>query len=52
VSFFNDLMGLNMGNNGSALETLAAFAICFVAGVASTMGVGVYAKLAKRKKNI
>lgn len=33
-----------MGNNGSSLETLAAFAICFVAGVVSTVGMGVYAK--------
>ena len=33
-----------MGNNGSALETLAAFAICFVAGVVSTLGMGVYSK--------
>lgn len=33
-----------MCNNNSPLETLAAFAICFAAGVASAVGMGVYAK--------
>lgn len=37
-----------MGNNSSSLETLAAFAICFVAGVVSTVGMGVYAKWVNR----
>lgn len=31
-----------MGNNTSPLETLAAFAIVFVAGVVSTAGIGAY----------
>lgn len=38
-----------MGNNNSSLETLAAFAICFVAGVVSTVGLGVYTKWVKSK---
>lgn len=33
-----------MGNNNSSLETLAAFAICFVAGVVSTIGLQAYTK--------
>lgn len=37
-----------MGNNNSPLETLAAFAICFVAGVVSTVGMGVYSKWVKK----
>lgn len=35
-------------NNNSSLETLAAFAICFVAGVVSTVGMGVYTKWLKK----
>lgn len=31
-----------MGNNTSALETLAAFAIAFVAGAVSTAALGTY----------
>ncbi len=37
-----------MGNNSSPMETLAAFAICFVAGVVSTVGMGVYSKWLKK----
>lgn len=40
-----------MGNNGSTLETLAAFAICFVAGVVSTVGMGVYTKWLKSERD-
>ncbi len=40
-----------MGNNNSPLETLAAFAICFVAGVVSTVGMGVYAKWVNTKNH-
>lgn len=36
-----------MGSNNSSLETLAAFAICFVAGVASTVAMGLYTKWLK-----
>jgi hypothetical protein len=39
-----------MGNNNSPLETLAAFAICFVAGVVSTVGMGVYTKWISRSR--
>ena len=37
-----------MGNNNSSLETLAAFAICFAAGVVSTVGMVFYTKWTKR----
>ena len=40
-----------MGNNSSSLETLAAFAICFVAGVVSTVGMGAYAKWVKKSQS-
>lgn len=37
-----------MGNNNSPLESLAAFAIVFVAGVISTVGLGKYIDRVKR----
>jgi len=40
-----------MCNNNSPLETLAAFAICFAAGVASAVGMGAYAKWIKNPIN-
>ncbi len=38
-----------MINNNSPLETLAAFAIVFVAGVVSTAGLGTYISGLRRK---
>lgn len=38
-----------MINNNSPLETLAAFAIVFVAGVVSTAGLGAYISGLRRK---
>lgn len=38
-----------MINNNSPLETLAAFAIVFVAGVVSTAGLGAYIGGLRRK---
>lgn len=38
-----------MINNNSPLETLAAFAIVFVAGVVSTAGLGTYINSLRRK---
>ncbi len=40
-----------MGNNNSPLESLAAFAIVFVAGVISTVGLGKYIDRVKRDEN-
>ncbi|MEJ2795880.1 hypothetical protein WAE56_20965 [Iodobacter sp. LRB] len=37
-----------MGNNNSSLESLAAFAIVFVVGVISTVGLGKYIEKVKR----
>ena len=37
-----------MGNNTAPLESLAAFAICFVVGVLSTAGFGAYIAKLKR----
>lgn len=37
-----------MGNNNSPLESLAAFAICFVAGVVTASSLGAYIKRLKR----
>lgn len=48
MSFFNNLKEKDMCNNNSPLETLAAFAICFAAGVASAVGMGAYAKWIKK----
>jgi hypothetical protein len=50
LSFFNNPKEKEMGNNNSPLETLAAFAICFVAGVVSTVGMGVYTKWISRSR--
>ena len=33
-----------MGNNNSPLESLAAFAIVFAAGVASAVGMSIYSR--------
>ena len=33
-----------MGNNNSPLESLAAFAIVFVAGAASAVGLSIYSR--------
>ena len=33
-----------MGNNNSPLESLAAFAIVFVAGAASAVGLAIYSR--------
>lgn len=42
-----------MGNTTAPLESLAAFAICFAAGVFSTLGLGAYiAKLKRESKTI
>ena len=40
-----------MGNSPSPLETLAAFAIVFVAGILSVMGVKAYAEKIRREHN-
>lgn len=37
-----------MGNNNSPLESLAAFAICFVVGVVTTCSLGAYIERLKR----
>lgn len=37
-----------MGNNNSPLESLAAFAICFIAGVVATCSLGAYVDRLKR----
>lgn len=39
--------GVNMGNNTSPLESLAAFAIAFAAGVLTTGALGAYIKRLK-----
>lgn len=38
-----------MGNNSSPLETLAAFAIVYVAGVVTTMGMRLYGDYIRRQ---
>lgn len=50
--FFNDFYkGSAMGNNTSPLESLAAFAITFVAGIVTTVALNGYVSWVKKSQS-